>query len=385
MPSTTATNSAAIAATAIRKQEYELWQSIKPPLEADVEIECHCLSTTTGLSESKTKNIISALYRLEELPKLKELQELHFHLDLNRLITIDATLCKLGNDATETLERIDAEIARYLTVSRPCQHLPSARAIRNKINALIAQEDESLSTQDSTEPEDTYHVFALSSTRSCLSAEYDSATALILDEHIRQTAENLDVSPAEALARLIKGEAAGAANVKLHVYRASDVHNAPAFVKAAGWIYPDVADQYCATSTRDIDAAATATSKSYSTPAHIGAFVEGRDGTCRWPGCSRQAHQCQKDHRIDFAAGGPTAASNLASLCQHHHNIKTDGRAFYIMDPFTGDIVWLFENGRWEYDEATGPLAPKAKNWVQSVGQAITRRRDNAHDDAKKD
>ncbi|RXK17144.1 HNH endonuclease, partial [Macrococcus sp. DPC7161] len=56
-----------------------------------------------------------------------------------------------------------------------------------------------------------------------------------------------------------------------------------------------------------------------------------------------------------------------------------------IMDPFTGDIVWLFENGRWEYDEATGPLAPKAKNWVQSVGQAITRRRDNAHDDAKKD
>lgn len=147
---------------------------------------------------------------------------------------IAATLCKLGNDATEALERIDAEIARYLTASRPCQHLPSARAIRNKINALIAQENESLSTQDSTEPEDTYHVFALSSARSCLSAEYDSATALILDEHIRQTAENLDVSPAEALARLIKGEAAGAANVTLHVYRASDVHNAPAFVKATG-------------------------------------------------------------------------------------------------------------------------------------------------------
>ncbi|MGP5496345.1 hypothetical protein [Corynebacterium flavescens] len=131
MPSTTATNSAAIAATTIRKQEYELWQSIKPPLEVDVETECHCLSTTTGLSESKTKNIISALYRLEELPKPKELQELHFHLDLNRLITIDATLCKLRNDATDTLERIDAEIARYLTASRPCQHLPSARAIRN--------------------------------------------------------------------------------------------------------------------------------------------------------------------------------------------------------------------------------------------------------------
>ena len=48
----------------------------------------------------------------------------------------------------------------------------------------------------------------------------------------------------------------------------------------------------------------------------------------------------------------------MASLCQHHHNIKTDGGAFYIMDPHTGDIVWLFDNGRWEYDEPQGPLAP---------------------------
>ena len=60
---------------------------------------------------------------------------------------------------------------------------------------------------------------------------------------------------------------------------------------------------------------------------------------------------------------------------QHHHNIKTDGGAFYIMDPRTGDIVWLFDDGRWEYDEPQGPLAPKNKNWALTVGQAIAARR----------
>ncbi len=59
----------------------------------------------------------------------------------------------------------------------------------------------------------------------------------------------------------------------------------------------------------------------------------------------------------------------------HAYGIKTDGGAFYIMDPHTGDIVWLFDNGRWEYDEPQGPLAPKNKNWALTVGQAIAARR----------
>lgn len=378
-------NPAAIAATRIRRQEYELWQSLKPPLEAEFEIECHCLSTITGVGEAKARNIVSALYRLSELPQLLALQERLYHLDLNRLITIDAALSRLGQPSKEVLERLDAEISAFLTASKPNQKLPSTRRIRKKIYALITQEDQTIDTEKSEDVQDTYHVFPLSSSRSCLSAEYDCATTLVLDEHIRQAARRLDVSPAEALARLIKGEVSGAANVTLHVYRAKDVPNAPAFIKTAGWIHPDIAEELTVTSRRDMDLAATATSSSYSTPQHIAAFVEGRDEVCRWPGCSRPAHESQKDHRIDFAAGGPTSASNLASLCQHHHNIKTDGRAFYIMDPISGDIVWLFENGRWEYDEATGPLSPKAKNWAQSVGQAITRRRENAHQRSKKD
>lgn len=92
----------------------------------------------------------------------------------------------------------------------------------------------------------------------------------------------------------------------------------------------------------------------------------------------------QMDHRHDFADGGPTSAANLSCLCQHHHNIKTDGRAFYIKDPISGDIVWLFEDSTWVYDEASGPLAAKNRRWAQTVAQATQRRRHNAHEDAQR-
>ena len=33
------------------------------------------------------------------------------------------------------------------------------------------------------------------------------------------------------------------------------------------------------------------------------------------------------------------------------------------MDPFTGDIVWMFEDGTFEVDRAAGPLAPRNIHW----------------------
>ncbi|RAU91030.1 hypothetical protein DQP58_21525 [Mycobacterium colombiense] len=52
-------------------------------------------------------------------------------------------------------------------------------------------------------------------------------------------------------------------------------------------------------------------------------FVRCRDLTCRWPGCDRPATDCDLDHTIPYAAGGPTHASNLKALCRTHHLVKT--------------------------------------------------------------
>jgi hypothetical protein len=45
-------------------------------------------------------------------------------------------------------------------------------------------------------------------------------------------------------------------------------------------------------------------------------FVRCRDLTCRWPGCDKPAFDCDLDHTIPYAAGGPTHASNLKCYCR---------------------------------------------------------------------
>lgn len=74
-------------------------------------------------------------------------------------------------------------------------------------------------------------------------------------------------------------------------------------------------------------------------------FVRCRDGTCRFPGCTRSALTADLDHTVPYPFG-PTAASNLACLCREHHLLKTfwagwDSRQFP-----DGTIVWTDPDGR---------------------------------------
>lgn len=52
-------------------------------------------------------------------------------------------------------------------------------------------------------------------------------------------------------------------------------------------------------------------------------FVRCRDMTCRWPGCDHPALDCDLDHTIPYADGGPTHATNLKCYCRTHHLVKT--------------------------------------------------------------
>jgi hypothetical protein len=47
--------------------------------------------------------------------------------------------------------------------------------------------------------------------------------------------------------------------------------------------------------------------------------------TCVFPGCRMPANNCDLDHRIDHAKGGPTTVANHAPLCRRHHLTKHRG------------------------------------------------------------
>lgn len=60
----------------------------------------------------------------------------------------------------------------------------------------------------------------------------------------------------------------------------------------------------------------------YAVPRDLRTWLRVRDGTCRFPGCSRAARRCEVDHTDDWQFGGETRHDNLAHLCKAHHNLK---------------------------------------------------------------
>lgn len=86
-----------------------------------------------------------------------------------------------------------------------------------------------------------------------------------------------------------------------------------------------------------------------------------RDGTCRHPGCSVPATDCDVDHVIAFnrkdpELGGPTTEWNLVCLCRKHHREKTFGTNAYRSGPL-GELVIITDTGHEHRTRPKGPLA----------------------------
>ncbi|WP_431841951.1 hypothetical protein [Calidifontibacter indicus] len=96
----------------------------------------------------------------------------------------------------------------------------------------------------------------------------------------------------------------------------------------------------------DADTGITAETSSarYEPPPKIREFVQLRDQSCRFPGCSRPAIRCDEDHVQEWPAGD-TKGANLAAMCRHHHDAKTKGHWDVQM---TGDGIctWISRTGR---------------------------------------
>ncbi|MDK7180320.1 HNH endonuclease signature motif containing protein, partial [Corynebacterium riegelii] len=126
----------------------------------------------------------------------------------------------------------------------------------------------------------------------------------------------------------------------------------------------------------DMEAELQAHTDSYTPTEAMRRVVCARHTHCVFPGCNVPSLRCQLDHRIPFGQGGKTTPGNLYPLCQKHHNLKTDKRGFYVPDPDTGEILWLFTNGTYEtctpdslISYNTHAAAPRWKSNLEQVCQ----------------
>lgn len=192
--------------------------------------------------------------------------------------------------------------------------------------------------------------------------------ALELIQALDSVRNKQNCSRVRALLSLVRGSAV--AEVNLNLYRQVDAPEAHIWA-AGSWLNPLATKEWMERVTH-LQAPGKATTSGYTPTPLIRASVEGRDGTCRFPGCDTPAHKCQLDHVKRFVhnspngssgnspdggpPGGPTDTSNLHCLCAKHHNVKTTGAWDVTINP-DGEETWTsIGDGHTVITTPNGPL-----------------------------
>ena len=83
----------------------------------------------------------------------------------------------------------------------------------------------------------------------------------------------------------------------------------------------------------------------YRVPARLRRFLQHRDRTCVFPGCTRPASSADVDHRTPWPAGR-TSTDNLQCLCRRHHRAK---QAVFTVLADPDGTVWWITRGGWRF------------------------------------
>lgn len=380
------------------------------PSAKDHDREVAEVSAQTGMSKARVDNAITAYMGLRNLPKLRALQSEHHRLDIERVAAVSDGLADLGNNVTdEVYSAFDDMLTGLFTPTKMNQQLPTLTAITRRINAMIGDFDSTagydLKKRKEREqkpapfaPGDGDISFSIPPSGSgepgnaYMNVTGDKVKVAAMRAEINATAREQGVSQWEALDMLIFGRVAPTSAT---IYGYAPMNNGvpdeskSVFMPGFGWTTAAGTQAFhdLAECVIDLDEAKDHAVAGYVAPDKVKAYVRGRDGTCIFPGCTRSAWSCQLDHRIPYNDGGQTTADNLYCLCAHHHNLKTDRRGFYVPDPVTGEIIWLFDDGTYARTEPEGfigtQVTPTAPRWRSSTEDIERLKRKKAHFFAK--
>lgn len=345
------------------RSELRFWQLRLPDDEDDLATTILKLNIRTGIPR---KYIASSLFTVRFLPKLPSLsaliEELN-HLDMARLNTITRALSKVPSTL---LELFDEHVTSYLTPRMQHQVLPQPGSIAATLRRL---RDKLIPEDDPPTKQHTGVCFARHDSLVRISVSVTADRAAVFNEAINRIVKEQKITPAEAFTGLITGNIQ--TGVTMNVYGTRDE---PEFLAGGDW-FTDSQIQYWKTkitASRDIEAIAFEETSDYSPTKEMKLYVRGRDLTCRVPGCTVSASNCQIDHIIPFADGGPTTPWNLQCLCIFHHNMKTDGRLEAAPLP-NGEVLFILDGLPFR-SSGEGPLSRSNKTWGTRFGDYMDRK-----------
>ena len=363
----------------------------------DFDLEVVAIKQATGWGKGEIEQAIFSHARLQHLPKLRALQAETRVMDLQHLRAIDNVLAELGPDITEeAYGQFDAMLTLTFTPTRAGQLTPQTATITRRIREMIKRIDptcayspkrrkQRIAQAHAADDTVSFEQSAQSGTvKTLVTLATNPLTAQVVREHVLATAREHKTSMADAMVKLLSGEITPT-KTTLHVCVPKGREaGGPAYVPGVGALTPEATvalDDLLASAKItevDMEQELQAHTDSYTPTEAMRRVVCARHTHCVFPGCTMPSRLCQLDHRIAFNQGGKTTPSNLFPLCQKHHNLKTDKRGFYVPDPDTGEILWLFSNGTYEtcmpdglIDYNTQAAAPR---WKSNLEQVCARR-----------
>lgn len=186
----------------------------------------------------------------------------------------------------------------------------------------------------------------------------DSLTGVELLKSIKNAAARNGITQGEAFLGLLRGSVN--AEITLNLYKNTFGLPLEEVFGEGHWLTAAASDRWLERVTH-LAGAGTSSNNGYTPSAQTVAMVAGRDGHCRFPGCTVPAHRCQIDHvhRYDHdnpAAGGPTSTENLHLLCVKHHRLKTAGSWDVTLHPDATETWTSHGDGHSIITTAEGPL-----------------------------
>ncbi|MEJ5998194.1 HNH endonuclease signature motif containing protein [Corynebacterium sp. H130] len=307
--------------TSKNREFIQLIDFIHAPDFEDIDWDVHMAryAALLGTSVTQTEHMFVIKDVLGALPNFKSLCLELGHLDKQHLFAACEPVFALPREYTRT---IDERLTAYLTPKRQGQVLPSARSIKKRVKQWV---DELVPPPADSPLPDVEVRVQHTPDGTFIDGRFPTAIGQEIHEILSTTAKTHNITLAEALVQLLRG--AITAKVVFHLYGTDD----GVFLNEE----PLMDDELAAWRER-----ATHT---YRPDDRLRAYIQGRDGTCRFPGCNVPARRCDIDHVIPFPQG-PTTPDNLHCLCRHHHNLKTERKVHPTLQP-DGSVMWTFPSG----------------------------------------
>lgn len=353
---------------AINKAEYDLYSGMLVDDEGEEAPDIHALVATIAARLSRTHDSVQArleaLEMLTNFPKTSSLVYRDYIIDLTRL----HYMMMYAKDLDPALYPVfDDALFRYLDPKHPSQELPGTSTLRNVVKRIINQ-IQPVPEEPERGPKDEGVYFSPFIDESNPGGHCDMNLGefryKLLEKTLNEIAKENDCDLPEAVELLCTDK--GQVGIQIHLFKAQDSN-------AVSGQYVEVKASEMGSAierAKIIDDTVPAPKRNcYQFSEKQKWQIRGRDGVCRFPGCTRSAWNTDIDHVVPYDDNGETDIANAQCLCRRHHMLKTRRIVSCEMDPDSFAVKWTMPDGSILYTHPQGPMAPVLQKTVMTLSE----------------